>query len=34
MANGALNHCSKVLTDAKMLGSKKFSNAHSSGNLF
>ncbi len=33
-ANGALNHCSNVLHDLKMLGSKKFINAHNSGNLF
>ena len=34
IANGALNHCSKLAHDLKMLGSKKFSSAHNSGNLF
>lgn len=34
MAKGALNHCSKFAHDLKMLGSKKFNNAHNSGNLF
>lgn len=34
VANGALNHCSNVVTDLKILGNRKFSNAHNSGNLF
>jgi len=34
IANGALNHCSKLAHDLKILGNKKFSNAHNSGNLF
>ncbi len=34
MANGALNHCSKVLQLLKMVGSRKLSSAHSSGSLF
>jgi len=34
IANGALNHCSKLAHDLKILGNKKFSSAHSSGNLF
>lgn len=34
MANGALNHCSNVEQDLKILGSKKFNRAHNSGNLF
>ena len=33
-ANGALNHCSKVLQALKMEGSKKLRRAHNSGNLF
>ena len=34
MAKGALNHCSKVLQDLKMEGSRKFMSAHNSGKLF
>ena len=34
IANGALNHCSNVEQDLKMLGSKKFNKAHNSGSLF
>ena len=34
VAKGALNHCSKVVQDLKMEGSRKFSKAHSSGSLF
>lgn len=34
MANGALNHCSKVLQLLKIVGSRKFSRAQSSGSLF
>lgn len=34
MANGALNHCSKVLQLLKIVGSRKLRRAHSSGNLF
>jgi len=34
IANGVLNHCSKVLQDLKMSGSKKFMRAQSSGRLF
>jgi len=34
IAKGALNHCSKLLQHLKIDGSKKFSNAHSSGSLF
>ena len=34
MAKGVLNHCSKVLTDLKMVGRRKFKRAHSSGKLF
>ena len=34
MAKGVLNHCSKVLQDLKMVGSRKFMSAQSSGRLF
>lgn len=34
VAKGALNHCSKVLTDLKIDGSRKFRSAQSSGSLF
>lgn len=34
MANGALNHCSNVAHDLKMLGNRKFNKAHNSGSLF
>jgi len=34
IAKGALNHCSKVLQDLNIDGSKKFSKAHNSGRLF
>ena len=34
IAKGALNHCSKVLQDLKIVGSKKFNSAHSSGRRF
>ena len=34
MANGALNHCSKVLQDLNMDGNRKFKSAHNSGRLF
>ena len=34
MANGALNHCSNVEHDLKMVGRRKLSRAHSSGSLF
>jgi hypothetical protein len=33
-ANGALNHCSKLSTELKMLGNKKFNKDHSSGKEF
>jgi hypothetical protein len=34
IANGALNHCSKVLQLLKMVGRRKLSRAQSSGSLF
>lgn len=34
MANGALNHCSKVLQLLKIVGKRKLSRAQSSGSLF
>ena len=34
MANGALNHCSKVAQDLKIAGKRKFKRAHNSGSLF
>lgn len=34
MANGALNHCSKVLQLLKIVGRRKLSRAQSSGSLF
>lgn len=34
MAKGALNHCSKVVQDLKMVGSRKLSRAQSSWRLF
>ena len=33
-ASGAANHCSKVSLDAKILGSRKLSSAHSSPSEF
>ena len=34
IAKGALNHCSKVLQDLKIVGRRKFNKAHNSGKRF